>query len=94
MLTSETRVHWIVEGPRVAGSHLHGDWFPLVKLDSETEAEDYVVGLARKRREEGRDVGAWRIVEQKTRTRYLKTYMNVAAVLGPLSNEEEANDKC
>jgi hypothetical protein len=93
MLTSETHVYWVVEGPRVAGSHHNGDWFPLVKCGSKAEADEYVLGLARKYRAEGRTTGGWRVVELETHSTYLATYMDVEAVLGPLpTNEEEGKD--
>lgn len=86
MLMGEIRAWWTVEGPRVAGSHLNGDWFPLIRCSSEQEARDYVQGLALKNRAAGRTSG-WRILRVETKTDYLETYMDVGAVLGPLPDE-------
>ncbi len=86
MLTGEVHLWWTVEGPRVAGSHRNGDWFPLIRCWSEQEARDYVQGLALRNRVAGRSSG-WRILRVETHTEYLETYMDVEAVLGPLLGE-------
>ncbi len=86
MLTGEIHLWWTVEGPRVAGSHRNGDWFPLIRCTSEQEARDYVQGLAEKHRAAGRP-GGWRILRVETKTDYLETYMDVEAVLGPVAGD-------